>query len=144
MFFPRRIFVFFPVQPLPKFSNTLLSVPEHKGYITMRWVNRNQMSFKPNMLPNRLRCFCPESGACTFMWQTNSTETFPFSRKIGQNGNKVCVSFISFSYAEGLGSECEARETSAIWGKLGTALHAYALNPCTKFPPNPTSRKVNT
>ena len=74
MFFPRRIFVFFPVQPLPKFSNTLLSVPEHKGYITMRWVNRNQMSFKPNMLPNRLRCFCPESGACTFMWQTNSTK----------------------------------------------------------------------
>ena len=58
------------------------------------------------MLPKRLRCFCPdpdvgvESGACTFMWQTNSTEKFPFSRKIGQNGNKVCVSFTSFSYAE--------------------------------------------
>ena len=33
---------------------------------------------------------------------------------------------------------------SAIWGKLGTALQAYTLNPCTKFPPNPTSRKVNT
>ena len=33
---------------------------------------------------------------------------------------------------------------SAIWEKIGTALQAYALNPCTKFPPNPTSRKVNT
>ena len=33
---------------------------------------------------------------------------------------------------------------SGIWGKLGTALQAYTLNPCTKFPPNPTSRKVNT
>ena len=32
---------------------------------------------------------------------------------------------------------------SAIWGKLGTALQAYTLNPCTKFPPNPTSRKAN-
>ena len=26
----------------------------------------------------------------------------------------------------------------AIWGKLGTALQAYNLNPCTKFPPNPS------
>ena len=28
----------------------------------------------------------------------------------------------------------------AIWGKLGTALQAYNLNPCTKFPPNPSWR----
>ena len=31
-----------------------------------------------------------------------------------------------------------------IWGKLGTALQAYTMNPCTKFPPNTTSRKVDT
>ena len=31
-----------------------------------------------------------------------------------------------------------------IWGKLGTALQGYTLNPCSKLPPNPTSTKVNT
>merc|ERR1712012_682381 len=33
---------------------------------------------------------------------------------------------------------------SAIWGKLGTVVQGYTLNPCTRFPPNPTSTKVNT
>ena len=42
------------------------------------------------------------------------------------------------------GQSAKLGKHSAIWGKLGTALQAYALNPCTKFPPNPTSRKVNT
>ena len=45
---------------------------------------------------------------------------------------------------KGLGSDCISRAHSAIWGKLCTALQAYNLNPSTKFPPNPTSRKVNT
>ena len=31
-----------------------------------------------------------------------------------------------------------------IWGKLGTVVQGYTLNPCTRFPPNPTSTKVNT
>ena len=30
-----------------------------------------------------------------------------------------------------------------IWGKLGTVVQGYTLNPCTRFPPNPTSTKVN-
>ena len=42
---------------------------------------------------------------------------------------------------KGLWSDCISRAHSAIWGKLGTA---YTLNPCTKFPPNPTSAKVIT
>ena len=33
---------------------------------------------------------------------------------------------------------------SAICSKLGTALQVQTLNPCTKFPPNSTSKKVNT
>ena len=45
---------------------------------------------------------------------------------------------------QGVGSDCISRANSAIRGKLGTALQAYTLNPCTKFPPNPTSKKVNT
>merc|ERR1712115_46227 len=32
---------------------------------------------------------------------------------------------------------------SAIWGKLGTVVQGYTLNPCTRLPPNPTSTKVN-
>ena len=32
---------------------------------------------------------------------------------------------------------------STIWGKLGTVVQGYTLNPCTRFPPNPTSTKVN-
>ena len=47
-------------------------------------------------------------------------------------------------YHKGWGLSVKLGKHSAIWGKLGTALQAYALNPCTKFPPNPTSRKVNT
>ena len=45
---------------------------------------------------------------------------------------------------KGWGQSVKLGPHSAIWGKLGTALQAYTLNPCTKFPPNPTSRKVNT
>ena len=45
---------------------------------------------------------------------------------------------------KGWGLSAKLGKHSAIWGKLGTALQAYALNPCTKFAPNPTSRKVNT
>ena len=45
---------------------------------------------------------------------------------------------------KGWGQSAKLGKHSAIWGKLGTALQAYTLNPCTKFPPNPTSRKVNT
>ena len=33
---------------------------------------------------------------------------------------------------------------STVWGKLGTVIQGYTLNPCTKFPPNPTTTKVNT
>ena len=47
-------------------------------------------------------------------------------------------------FCKGWGLSVKLGKHSAIWGKLGTALQAYALNPCTKFPPNPTSRKVNT
>ena len=51
----------------------------------------------------------------------------------------------TFSYFyKGWGQNAKLGPHSAIWGKLGTALQAYALNPCTKFHPNPTSRKVNT
>ena len=45
---------------------------------------------------------------------------------------------------KGWGQNAKLGPHSVIWGKLGTALQAHALNPCTKFPPNPTSRKVNT
>ena len=46
--------------------------------------------------------------------------------------------------AKGWGLSAKLGKHSAIWGKLGTPLQAYTLNPCAKFPPNPTSRKVNT
>ena len=48
------------------------------------------------------------------------------------------------NYQKGWGLSAKLGKHSEIWGKLGPALQAYALNPCTKFPPNPTSRKVNT
>ena len=48
------------------------------------------------------------------------------------------------TFSKGWGQNVKLGPHSAIWGKLGTALQAYTLNPCTKFPPNPTSRKVNT
>ena len=50
----------------------------------------------------------------------------------------------SYKFCKGWGLSAKLGKHSAIWGKLGTALQAYTLNPCTKFPPNPTSRKVNT
>ena len=51
---------------------------------------------------------------------------------------------INLGDQKGWGQNAKLGPHSAIWRKLGTALQAYALNPCTKFPPNPTSRKVNT
>ena len=47
----------------------------------------------------------------------------------------------SLAVLKGWGLSAKLGKHSAIWGKLGTALQAYPLNPCTKFPPNPTSRK---
>ena len=45
---------------------------------------------------------------------------------------------------KGWGLSAKLGKHSAIWGKLGTALQVQTLNPWTKFPPNPTSKKVNT
>ena len=47
-------------------------------------------------------------------------------------------------FCKGWGLSAKLGKHSAIWGKLGTALQAYTLNPCAKFTPNPISRKVNT
>ena len=65
--------------------------------------------------------------------------------------HKLCLNFNHFhhfnylsNFLKGWGQSVKLGPHSAIWGKLGTALQAYTLNPCTKFPPNPTSRKVNT
>ena len=52
--------------------------------------------------------------------------------------------WISLDLSKGLGSDCISRAHCSIWEKLGTALQAYTLNPCTKLPPNLTSRKELT
>ena len=57
---------------------------------------------------------------------------------------KAEVHVDSYTNSKGWGQSAKLWKHSAIWGKLGTALQAYALNPCTKFAANPTSRKVNT
>ena len=57
---------------------------------------------------------------------------------------KAVFPFTRRHLQKGWGLSAKLGKHSAIWGKLGTALQAYALNPSTKFPPNPTSRKVNT
>ena len=59
-------------------------------------------------------------------------------------GNLSLEILATYLEQKGWGQNAKLGPHSAIWGKLGTALQAYALNPCTKFPPNPTSRKVNT
>ena len=57
---------------------------------------------------------------------------------------KMQIVHPDYFFAKGWGLSAKLGKHGAIWGKLGTVLQAYALNPCTKFPPNPTSRKVNT
>ena len=71
----------------------------------------------------------------------------PFKSKRRMSGTNCATTTRSPSEHlpfKGWGLSAKLGKHSAIWGKLGTALQAYALNPCTKFPPNPTSRKVNT
>ena len=60
------------------------------------------------------------------------------------SGSCIRIFYYIIVYLKGWGLSVKLGKYSAIWGKLGTALQAYALNPCTKFPQNPTSRKVNT
>ena len=69
----------------------------------------------------------------------NKIKTF-----ISDEDNKMPRIGVGTRLYKGWGQSVKLGPHSAIWGKLGTALQAYALNPCTKFPPNPTSRKVNT
>ena len=40
------------------------------------------------------------------------------------------------NYFKGWGLSAKLGKHSAILGKLGTALQAYTLDPCNKFPPN--------
>merc|ERR1712240_386615 len=49
----------------------------------------------------------------------------------------------SRDFDKGWGQSAKLKKHSRIWGRFGTAIQGYILNPCTKFPPNPTSRKVN-
>ena len=44
--------------------------------------------------------------------------------------NKMLTEYL----AKGWGLSAKLGKQSAIWGKLGTALQAYTLNPCTMFP----------
>ena len=61
-----------------------------------------------------------------------------------QKDKQVILDLVPMLISKGWGQSAKLGKHGAIWGKLDTALQAYALNPCTKFPPNPTSRKVNT
>ena len=56
-----------------------------------------------------------------------------------QENKKLCHRVF---LCKGWGQSAKLGTHSAICSKLGTALQAYALNPCTKFAANPTSRKV--
>ena len=48
----------------------------------------------------------------------------------------LCRKYSQINVHKGWGQSAKLGKHSAIWGKLGTALQAYTLNPCTKFPPN--------
>ena len=50
--------------------------------------------------------------------------------------NVTFLAAIHEIFSQGLGSDCVSKAQSAILGKLGTALQAYTLDPCNKFPPN--------
>ena len=54
----------------------------------------------------------------------------------------LCLALCLLNF-KGWGQSAKLKKQSRIWGKFGTAIQGYILNPCTKFPPNPTSRKVN-
>ena len=80
-----------------------------------------------------------------------SPNCIPRHRELGPCSDKTWQNYIlhkNHNYQntdhKGWGLSAKLGKHSAIWGKLGTALQAYTLSPCTKFPPNPTSRKVNT
>ena len=57
--------------------------------------------------------------------------------------SNLCPPHQKLKHSKGWGLSARLGKHSATWGKFGTALQAYTLNPCAKFPPNPTSRKVN-
>ena len=78
------------------------------------------------------------------IWPPDQTEPPPTLSKPSANGLTSIFFSAIREIDKGWGQNAKLGPHSAIWGKLGTALQAYALNPCAKFPPNPTSRKVNT
>ena len=73
-----------------------------------------------------------------------STLVMQWSTEMTRFTKLIDHSIFSLCFYKGWGLSAKLGKRSAIWGKVGTALQAYTLNPCTKFPPNPTSRKVNT
>ena len=85
--------------------------------------------------------FCPQEET---IWQIKITQVQRISRSKGKINLIFTRNRFTDGFPKGWGLSAKLGKHSAIWGKLGTALQAYTLNPCTKFPPNPTSRKVNT
>ena len=64
------------------------------------------------------------------------------SSKIMTRHERITLQLLA-DLRKGWGQSAKLKKHSRIWGKFGRAIQGYILNPCTKFPPNPTSRKVN-
>ena len=101
--------------------------------------SRGSIRYLGYLLRRKINCFPGErawlSHKLNGVWHSNvhtgANTNFP-------DMNRICNS------GKGWGQSAKLGTHSAICSKLGTALQAYTLSPCTKFPPNPTSRKVNT
>ena len=83
----------------------------------------------------------PHSGSG---WSELASDCASATTSLNKTTKNVKQVGIDNNFHKGWGQSAKLGKHSAIWGKLGTALQAYALNPCTKFAANPTSRKVNT
>ena len=85
------------------------------------------------------------TGSCFCVSSSNSHSVLT-ALGLWRGWKKLCAAMkgLRRKVWKGWGQSAKLGTHSAICSKLGAALQAYALNPCTKFPPNPTSRKVNT
>ena len=106
---------------------TRTNVSLHSAHLTKYiWMIMCYLNFpaRPNYFLHMCECSLHSTAQCVFCTVRLPCIQKPLSQK-------------------GWGQSAKLKKHSRIWGKFGRAIQGYILNPCTKFPPNPTSRKVN-
>ena len=126
------------LEDLTAHHRNLLKHPLLRAFLMLKWRKINNIYKAWIAVKAIFLCLLLAAVARNFRTSDKTDKNEERLSNVTGTGNDNVVAL------KGWGLSAKLGKHSAIWGKLGAVPQAYTLNPCTKFPPNPTSRKVNT